>query len=137
MTLKEAMESRGITPETLAAQMGVTLRHAERWSDHRDRIHPFRYNRLREALGMTMEEFGAIIPDLKREPDRPHRFKTPPRVRKYAANMCFSCSPEMKRTIGELARIERMKPSELIRVTMEQLLRKQAKKIKQQESKIK
>ena len=51
--------------------------------------------------------------------------------------MCFSCSPEMKRTIGELARIERMKPSELIRVSMEQLLRKQADKIKQQERKIK
>lgn len=137
MTLEEAMESRGITPELLAAFMGVTRHQAKSWSDHRARIHPHLYGRLREALGMSRGEFSAIIADLKREPERPRRFKKPPRVRKYPANMCFACSPEMKRTIGELARIERMKPSKLIRITMEQLLRREAGKIKKDESKIK
>ena len=58
MTLEEAMARRDITPEVLAAALGVPRTRITKWITGKGKPHPFLYPRLRELLGLTWDEFN-------------------------------------------------------------------------------
>lgn len=58
MTLEEAMARRDITPEVLAAALGVPQTRVIRWITGQGKPHPFLYPRLRELLGLTWNDFN-------------------------------------------------------------------------------